>query len=57
MIDEGAEPLQVKRRAGHEDTGHLFPDKEDALVTALHDRQTLARQRHADSKRTNSSLL
>lgn len=42
MIDEGGDPLQVKRRLGHEDIrttlntyGHLFPDKEDDLVAAL----------------------
>ena len=51
MINDGADPLQVKRRMGHEDIrttfdtyGHLFPDREDALVTAL-DRQYRAAKR------------
>jgi integrase len=42
MIDDGADPLQVKRRMGHADIrttfetyGHLFPDREEALVAAL----------------------
>jgi len=42
MVDEGADPLQVKRRLGHEDIrttygtyGHLFPDREESLVSAL----------------------
>lgn len=42
MIPEGGDPLQVKRRMGHEDIrttlntyGHLFPDREDDLVAAL----------------------
>ncbi|HYN36058.1 MAG TPA: site-specific integrase [Actinomycetota bacterium] len=59
MIDEGADPLQVKRRMGHEDIrttlntyGHLFPDREDDLVVALDARRNLARERHADSLRT-----
>lgn len=45
MIDEGGDPLQVKRRMGHEDIrttlntyGHLFPDREDDLVAALDNR-------------------
>ena len=49
MIDEGGDPLQVKRRMGHEDIrttlnsyGHLFPDREDELVAALDRRRTLA---------------
>ena len=48
MIDEGGDPVQVKRRMGHEDIrttlntyGHLFPDREDDLVEALD------RRRHA----------
>ncbi len=42
MIDDGADPLQVKRRMGHKDVrtslnvyGHLFPDREEELVAAL----------------------
>ncbi len=49
MIDEGADPLQVKRRMGHEDIrttfntyGHLFPDREDDLVAALDRRRKRA---------------
>jgi integrase len=45
MIDDGADPLQVRRRMGHEDIrttfdtyGHLFPDREDELVAALESR-------------------
>jgi integrase len=45
MISEGANPLQVKRRMGHEDIrttynvyGHLFDDDEDALVERLDQR-------------------
>lgn len=45
MIAEGANPLQVKRRMGHEDIrttynvyGHLFEDDEDALVERLDQR-------------------
>jgi integrase len=47
MIDEGGDPLQVKRRMGHEDIrttlntyGHLFPDREDDLVAALDRRRS-----------------
>lgn len=47
MINEGGDPLQVKRRMGHEDIrttlntyGHLFPDREDDLVAALDRRRT-----------------
>ena len=49
MIDEGGDPLQVKRRMGHEDIrttlnsyGHLFPDREDELVAALDRRRAVA---------------
>jgi hypothetical protein len=42
MIDEGGDPLQVMRRMGHSDIrttyslyGHLFPDREDELVSKL----------------------
>jgi integrase len=47
MINDGADPLQVKRRMGHEDIrttfntyGHLFPDREDDLVDGLERRRT-----------------
>ncbi len=50
VIDDGADPLQVKRRMGHEDIrttynlyGHLFPDREDALVAALDERRASAK--------------
>lgn len=50
MIDDGADPLQVKRRMGHEDVrtslnvyGHLFPDREDELVAALDRRRESVR--------------
>lgn len=49
MIHEGGDPLQVKRRMGHEDIrttlntyGHLFPDREDDLVAALDRRRAAA---------------
>jgi integrase len=49
MIDDGADPLQLKRRMGHSDVrpsldtyGHLFAQREDALVKALDDRQKTA---------------
>ena len=55
MINDGADPLQVKRRMGHEDIrttfgtyGHLFPDREDALVDGLE-------QRHEDARRARES--
>ncbi|MDQ3659864.1 MAG: tyrosine-type recombinase/integrase [Actinomycetota bacterium] len=42
MIDEGADPLHVMRRMGHSDIrttynlyGHLFPDREDELISKL----------------------
>lgn len=45
LIAEGANPLHVKRRMGHEDIrttynvyGHLFEDDEDALVERLDER-------------------
>jgi integrase len=51
MINDGADPLQVKRRMGHEDIrttfetyGHLFPDREDELVAALQERYRAARR-------------
>lgn len=54
MIDEGGDPLQVKRRMGHEDIrttlntyGHLFPDREDQLVAALDRRRGRATERGA----------
>jgi integrase len=50
MIDDGADPLQLKRRMGHEDIrpsldtyGHLFAQREDALVDALDHRRRTAR--------------
>jgi integrase len=62
MIAEGADPLQIKRRAGHEDVrttfnlyGHLFPDREDELVAALDRRRSAALERDVDqawTKRT-----
>ena len=55
MIDDGADPLQIKRRTGHEDIattynlyGHLFEDREDELVAGL-DRRKLK----ADQERTS----
>lgn len=49
MIDDGAEPFQLKRRMGHEDIplsldtyGHLFAQREDALVNALERRSQAA---------------
>jgi integrase len=49
MIDDGADPLQLKRRMGHEDIrpsldtyGHLFAQREDALVSALDRRRQAA---------------
>ena len=55
MVDEGADPLQVKRRMGHEDIrttfnlyGHLFPDREDELVAALDRRRQAALIRDVD---------
>ena len=49
MIDDGADPLQLKRRMGHSDIrpsldtyGHLFAQREDALVKALDDRRRTA---------------
>jgi hypothetical protein len=55
MINDGADPLQVKRRMGHEDIrttfdtyGHLFPDREEDLVAALDARKRRARGNHAD---------
>jgi hypothetical protein len=42
LIDEGADPLQITRRMGHENVqtsfglhGHLFPDREEDLVAGL----------------------
>lgn len=56
MIDEGGDPLQVKRRMGHEDIhttlntyGHLFPDREDDLVAALDRRHRSVASRDAAS--------
>ncbi|CAN5506898.1 hypothetical protein BH20ACT21_BH20ACT21_03820 [soil metagenome] len=53
MIVDGADPLQVKRRMGHEDIrttfdtyGHLFPDREEDLVAALEGRKRRARVQH-----------
>jgi integrase len=55
MINDGADPLQVKRRMGHEDIrttfetyGHLFPDREDELVAALECRYCSARINSSD---------
>ncbi len=55
MINDGADPLQVKRRMGHEDIrttfdtyGHLFPDREEDLVATLDARKRRARRNHAD---------
>lgn len=49
MINDGADPLQVKRRMGHEDIrttfdtyGHLFPDREEDLVAGLDRRRRKA---------------
>jgi integrase len=59
MIDDGADPLQLKRRMGHQDIrpsldtyGHLFAEREDALVDAL-DR----RRRAALASRKSDDLL
>jgi integrase len=55
MINDGADPLQVKRRMGHEDIrttfdtyGHLFPDREEDLVAALDARKRRAHENRAD---------
>lgn len=52
MFADGANPLQVMRRMGHEDIrttynlyGHLFEDDEDALVERLNQRALEASQR------------
>jgi hypothetical protein len=49
MIDDGADPLQLQRRMGHQDIrpnldtyGHLFAEREDALVDALDRRRRVA---------------
>ncbi len=63
MVDEGADPLQIKRRMGHEDIrttfntyGHLVPDREEHLVSALDRRQKrAAAQEHADFLLTSRS--
>jgi integrase len=59
MINDGADPLQVKRRIGHEDVrttfnlyGHLFPDREDDLVAALDRRRASAIFRGGDQMGT-----
>jgi hypothetical protein len=58
-INDGADPLQVKRRMGDEDIrttfdtyGHLFPDREEDLVAALDRRKRWASPQHADSMLT-----
>jgi integrase len=50
MTNDSADPLQVKRRLGHEDIrstfdtyGHLFPDREEDLVAALDRRKRRVR--------------
>lgn len=55
MINDGADPLQVKRRMGHEDIrttfetyGHLFPDREDELVAALERRYRSGKMKSTD---------
>ncbi|CAN5755241.1 hypothetical protein BH18ACT15_BH18ACT15_02730 [soil metagenome] len=60
MVDDGADPLQVKRRMGHEDVrttfnlyGHLFPDREDELIAALDRRYTAAQSRDGDQMGTS----
>ena len=57
MIDDGADPLQITRRMGHENVqtsfglyGHLFPDREEELVAGL-DR----RKAKADQERTSDA--
>ncbi len=62
MINDGADPLQVKRPMGHEDIrttynlyGHLFPDREEQLVTALDRRRNSGRARHLDQMWTKST--
>lgn len=59
MIDEGADPLQLKRRMGHQDIrpsldtyGHLFAQRENALVDALE-----RRRRAAVASRGSGDLL
>jgi integrase len=49
MIDDGADPLQLRRRMGHSDVrpsldtyGHLFAQREDALVDGLDRRRRAA---------------
>jgi integrase len=61
MIDEGADPLLVKRRMGHEDIrttynlyGHLFPDREEALVAALDKRRATVVARNGDHAGTRA---
>ncbi len=58
MIDDGADPLQIKRRMGHEDIattynlyGHLFEAREDELVAGLDRRKLNAgKERASDGK-------
>jgi integrase len=64
MIAENANPLQVKRRMGHEDIrttynlyGHLFDDDEDALVERLNERALGAAQHSAAQHSDVRSLL
>ena len=58
MIDDGADPVQVKRRMGHENVqttlnlyGHLFADREDELVAGLDRRKLNAGQERASDGR------
>jgi integrase len=60
MISDGADPLQIKRRMGHADIrttynlyGHLFPDREEALVAALDRRRAAALARDVDQTWTS----
>ena len=62
MISDGADPLQVKRRMGHEDIrttygtyGHLFDDREDDLVAALDRRRSTGLERKGDQGGTKGA--
>jgi integrase len=63
MINDGADPLQMRRRMGHKDIrttfgtyGHLFPDREEELVAALDRRHKATQKRAVDSLSTVSTI-
>ena len=64
MIDSGADPLQIKRRMGHENVnttfdlyGHLFEDREEELVAGLDRRKTKATRSGPRAERLSTSEL